>query len=142
LVFKKGGKLKKNEKWFMYDQLIEVVNELNCLGITLESTGGWNRHRKKQIVKGDQSLLAIDKCLSRSPDMRIQLVENVYEAVCESRMMYGAEIWGLDEGWKEINIIHSRLCKKILGIPRFAANRVCRNRAGKRVGGAGYYVLL
>jgi hypothetical protein len=26
LVFKKGGKLKKNEKWFMYDQLIEVVN--------------------------------------------------------------------------------------------------------------------
>jgi hypothetical protein len=26
LVFKKGGKLKKNEKWFIYDQLIEVVN--------------------------------------------------------------------------------------------------------------------
>jgi hypothetical protein len=26
LVFKKGGKLKKNEKLFMYDQLIEVVN--------------------------------------------------------------------------------------------------------------------
>jgi hypothetical protein len=28
LVFKKGGKLKKNEKWFMYDILIEVVNEV------------------------------------------------------------------------------------------------------------------
>jgi hypothetical protein len=26
LVFKKGGKLKKNEKWFMYDLLIDVVN--------------------------------------------------------------------------------------------------------------------
>jgi hypothetical protein len=26
LVFKKGGKFKKNEKWFMYDQLIEVAN--------------------------------------------------------------------------------------------------------------------
>jgi hypothetical protein len=23
--------------------------------------------------------------------------------------MYGAEIWGLDEGWKEIDIIHGRL---------------------------------
>jgi hypothetical protein len=26
LVFKKGGKLKKKERWFMYDQLIDVVN--------------------------------------------------------------------------------------------------------------------
>jgi hypothetical protein len=38
LVSKKGvGKLKKNEKWFIYDQLIEVVSELCYLGITLES---------------------------------------------------------------------------------------------------------
>jgi hypothetical protein len=45
-------------------------------------------------------------------------------------MMYGAEIWGLDEGWKEIDIIHSRLCKKILGIPRFAANGVAEIELG------------
>jgi hypothetical protein len=124
LVFKKGGKLKKNEKWFMYDQLVEIVNEISCLGITLESTGGWNRNGMKEIVKGNQSLVAIDKCLIRTLDMRIQLLENVYETVCESRMMYGAEIWGLDEGWKEADIIHGRLCKKILGIPRFATNGV------------------
>jgi hypothetical protein len=55
LFFKKRGKLKKNEKWFMYDKLMEVVNELSYLGIALESTGGWNRHRKKQMVKGNQS---------------------------------------------------------------------------------------
>jgi hypothetical protein len=37
-------------------------------------------------------------------------------------MSYEAETWGLDEGWKEIDIIHGRLCKKILGI--IAANGV------------------
>jgi hypothetical protein len=40
MVFKKRGKLKKNDKWFMYNQLIDVVNEISYLGITLESTGG------------------------------------------------------------------------------------------------------
>jgi hypothetical protein len=40
---------------------------------------------------------------------------------------------GLDEGCKEIDIIHRRLCKKILGIPRLAANGVqhpvcCKSR--------------
>jgi hypothetical protein len=62
--------------------------------------------------------------------MRIQLLENVYETVCESRLMYGAEIWGLNEGRKEIGIIHSRLCKNV-GIPRFAANGVAKIELGR-----------
>jgi hypothetical protein len=82
----------------VYDQLIDVVNETRYLGVTLESTGRWNSYEMKQMAKGNQSLVAIDKCLTRTPDMRVQLLDNVYEMVCESRMMYGAEIWGLDEG--------------------------------------------
>jgi hypothetical protein len=39
LVFKEGGKLKKNERWFMYDQIIKAVYEISYLGVTLESTG-------------------------------------------------------------------------------------------------------
>jgi hypothetical protein len=46
-------------------------------------------------------------------------------------MMYGAEIWGLDEGWKEFDKIHGRSCKKILGIPRFAANGVAELELGR-----------
>jgi hypothetical protein len=115
----------------MYDQLIDVVSEISYLGITLESTGGWNRHRKKQMVKGNQFLLAVDKCLTRTPDMMVQLLGNVYETVCGSRLMYGAEIWGLDEGWKEIDIIHGRLCKKLLGIPRFATIGVAEIELGR-----------
>jgi hypothetical protein len=77
LVFKIERKLKKNEKWFMRDQLIDVVSEISYLGISPESTGGWNRHRMKQMVKGNLSLVAIDKCLTKTPDMRIQLLGNV-----------------------------------------------------------------
>jgi hypothetical protein len=55
----------------MYDQLIDVVNEISYLGVALESTGGWNRHKMKQMVKGNQSLVAICKCFTRTPDMRV-----------------------------------------------------------------------
>jgi hypothetical protein len=54
------------------------------------------------MVKGKQSFVAIDKCLTRIPGMRAQLLKNVCEMVCELRLMHGAEIWGLKEGWKEI----------------------------------------
>lgn len=38
--------------------------------------------------------------------------------------MYGAEIWGLEEGWKQTDTIHVRFCKNVLEIPRYAANGV------------------
>jgi hypothetical protein len=129
--FYEWGKTENNEKLFMYDKLIDVVNEISYLGVTLESTGEWNRHKMKQMVKGNQSLVAIDKFLTRTPDRRLQLLENVYEMACESRLMYGAKIWGLDEGWKETDIINGRLCKKILGRPRFAANGVAELELGR-----------
>jgi hypothetical protein len=33
LVYKKGGNLKKDEKWFVNDYEIEVVNKINYLGV-------------------------------------------------------------------------------------------------------------
>jgi hypothetical protein len=27
--------------------------------------------------------------------MRIEMLENIYEMICESRMIYGLEMWGL-----------------------------------------------
>jgi hypothetical protein len=48
----------------------------------------------KQTVKENQILVAIAKCLARTPEMRVKILENAYEMVRESRLMYGAEIWG------------------------------------------------
>jgi hypothetical protein len=92
------------------------VKEIDYLGVTLESSGGWRKQKAKQKVKGVQSLVAIDKCLTRTPDMGVQILQNVYEIVCESRMMYGVEIWAVEGGWKETDKIKGRMCKRILGI--------------------------
>jgi len=38
--------------------------------------------------------------------MKVQTLGNMYEMLCESFMMYGVELWGTDEAWKEIDKIH------------------------------------
>jgi hypothetical protein len=50
------------------------------------------------------------------------MLENIYEVISESTMMYGIELWGVYDAWKEIDKIHGRFCKKVLGVPRCAAN--------------------
>jgi hypothetical protein len=115
----------------MENQQIEVVKEIDYLGVTLGSSRGWRKQKAKQKLKGLQSLVTIDKCLTRTPDMGVKFLGNVYEMVYESRMMYGVEIWGIEEGWKQIDKIHGRMCKKILGIPRFTANGVTELELGR-----------
>jgi hypothetical protein len=88
LVFKKGGKLKKYESWTVNNQKIEVADEINYLQIKSESSGGSNKQHLKTVAKGNQTLAAIDKCLARTSDMRVNILENVYEMLHESRMTY------------------------------------------------------
>jgi hypothetical protein len=54
------------------------------------------------MVKGHQSLVPTDKCLTRTVDMMVKLLENVYKMVCELRLMYGAKIRRLEEGWRRL----------------------------------------
>jgi hypothetical protein len=80
-VFKKGGSLKQYERWTMHGNNIEVVDEITYLGITLENTGCWEKHKKKITARSNQTLIAIDRCLARIPDMNVKLLENIYEMI-------------------------------------------------------------
>jgi hypothetical protein len=68
--------------------------------------------------------------LARTPNIKYLTLEIVYKILSESKVMYCAELWGLDEAWKEIDKVHGRFCKKLLRFPRCAANG--RNGARKR----------
>jgi hypothetical protein len=45
--------------------------------------------------------------------------------------MYGIDMWGLDGGWEESDKIYSRVCKIILGIPRFAEKNMAELELGR-----------
>lgn len=52
---------------------MEVLNEI-YLAVTLESTVAWLKHG---YGKRKSDLVAIGKCLARSPGMKINIIENV-----------------------------------------------------------------
>jgi hypothetical protein len=63
--------------------------------------------------------------------MGVKLLENVYEMVCESRMTYGVEIWGLRRDGKKLIKSMGEWEKKIFGIPSFSANGVAVLELGR-----------
>ena len=127
MVLKKGGKLKVNERWKVNGQNIEVVDKFNYLGVTLDSTGSWNTQKTLAKMKAYQALRATGKCIAVTPDIKVQMLENIYEMVCESKIMYGIEIWGLNGAWKEVDKVHSIFCKKNNRCTKLRNKWICGN---------------
>jgi hypothetical protein len=50
-------------------------------------------------------------CIPLTPNIKIQMLENLYEMVCELQIMFSIEIWGLNGAWKEVDKVHSVFCK-------------------------------
>jgi len=66
-VFKKGGqKLKATESWRMNWQNNDEGDSFDCLGVTTESTGGWNKLKTLTKTEGYQALTAVNKCFSNT----------------------------------------------------------------------------
>jgi hypothetical protein len=83
------------------------------------------------MLRKYQVLTAIDKCISVTPHINIQMLENIHEMVCESKITYGIEVWGLSDVWKEKDKFHSRFCKKSMGTPNCAANGLAQMELGR-----------
>jgi hypothetical protein len=109
---------------------IEVANEIKYLGIILDGRGKWEKEKRQVEIRGKTTLNSINICLARAPNMGINILEQLYVPLIESRMMTGVEIWGLDDGWREIEKVHEMFCKRIMGASTAAANGACVKELG------------
>jgi hypothetical protein len=100
VVFKKGGKLSRDENGRLGGEEIEVVKEIKYLCVVMDSRGTWDKERKQVAIRGKSALYCINICIARAPNIEVKVLEQVYNALVESRMMTGVEIWGLEDGWK------------------------------------------
>jgi hypothetical protein len=101
LVFQKESKLKKGNRLTVNNRQIEVEDEVNSLGVTFQSSGGWNRQKLKKVAGGNQTLVAMHKCLVRILDTRVKTIRNVCGMSSESRTVNAIDMWGLHGEWAD-----------------------------------------
>jgi len=51
----------------------------------------------KIIAAGNSTLGAFDRCLTRTPNTKLEMIWNICWMVCKSRLLYGVETRKLDE---------------------------------------------
>jgi len=77
----------------MERQQLQLVNEIAYFGVKRESMESWRKQKARSKATGNQILTANDKCPKRTPKVKAEMLENIYEITCESTLLYGTEMW-------------------------------------------------
>ena len=120
VVFRNGGKIRKNEKWFYNGYELEVVNEFNYLGLLFFYNGKFSRAQKRAAEQGRKALFYILNVCNKN-FFNIETMLSVFDTYVNSVLSYGAEVWGFHTG-QDVEKIHIQFCKKILGVRKGTCN--------------------
>ena len=93
VVFRKGGNLGQNDKWFYGGSEIEIVNSFTYLGVVFSSGGSFVPNTKTLKV-----------------DTPINIAFNLFDSLVASILSYGCEVWGFMNA-ECIERVHKKFCK-------------------------------
>ena len=118
LVYRKGGFLGRQERWFFGREPIEVVNNYKYLGYTMTTKLSIEIPLAEFAGRAKNKIISIFKTLYRLGKVDPEIFFKLFDAQIKPMALYAAEIWGLasEETLYTIEKIHMYACKKLLGV--------------------------
>ena len=104
VIFRNGGNIRENEKWFYDGTEIQIVNQFNYLGMLFNYNGKFNETQKHVAQQGRKAYFAINSKL-KSHYFNVQTQCSVFDTYVDSILSYSSEIWGFHKA-PDVEKIH------------------------------------
>ncbi|CAC5394479.1 unnamed protein product [Mytilus coruscus] len=128
VVFKNGGKLSKDEKWYFKNELLNVVSYHKYLGIYFSNRLKWTCCCKTVRIQCDKALTMIKHCMCKLGTRDINLGFKLFDSMVAPILYYGTELWNTV---KDIETVQSKFCKWLLGMGQKINKHIARGECGR-----------
>ena len=120
MVFRKRGRVERDINFYYDNQRLEIVDDFNYLGVVLNYTGSFTLNQQNLSGKG---LKAMNVLLSklRTVDFTPKTMCQLFDSFVGSIISYSCKVWGFSKS-KELERIHMKFCKRILGVKLSTSN--------------------
>ena len=113
MVFKKGDRISKHEKWYYDGKLLDIVNCFTYVGLAFSMELSFYRMCSELSKKGKHVLVTL---LSSLRDYR-QLPKHIFFKLFDTKVLpvivYGSEIWGFTQ-YDVLEQVHYYACKRFM----------------------------
>ena len=131
VVFRNGGHIAWNEKWFYGQSLISVVNVYKYLGICLSTRLTFSHALKDMAARAKIGVVNILKLLWSLGEKSPSIFFKLFDVQIQPILNYGAEVWGLEADLKVVERIHLFALKRFLNVSIRTPNVMVYGETGR-----------
>ena len=122
IVFRKGGYLGRRENWKYGNLTMPVVNAYKYLGILFSTRLSFTAACKDLASRGKNALFHIMRKLYALDNNSFTLLMKLFDSQIQPMVLYGSELWGLDQAAVHCETVHTYALKRFLGVDRRTPN--------------------
>ena len=130
IVFRKGGYLNKDEKWFLQGQKIYVVNNYKYLGFTLTTKLSGKVAMAEYVGRAKAKVYSIMKTLKALGRFSMSIILKFFDAQVVPSLLYASDVWGLVP-YDLVESVHMFASKKLLGVRKQTPNCLIYGETGR-----------
>ena len=130
MVFRLGGHLGRHEKWYLGEERLEVVNEYKYLGNIFSTKLCTNTTQCDLADRARAAVMILMKCFRKLGHVTPKIFYKVFDAQVQPILLYGAEIWGLED-CHVIEGVHLSALKHFLNVSSRTPNVMIYGDCGR-----------
>ena len=92
MVFRRGGILKKYEKWFFKGQQLEVVSFYKYLGLIFTPKLKWTLSKKTIALQAEKALNLLYMYNSKCGSLSVNIMLDLFDKIVLAILLYGSQI--------------------------------------------------
>ena len=94
VVFRRGCKLKRSEKWYFNGKKMDVVSSYKYLGIIFSTKLKWTLAKKTLAAQARKAIGLIFKYHYQSGYLPVGVAKILFDKMITPILLYGCEVWG------------------------------------------------
>ncbi|KAL4237739.1 hypothetical protein ACF0H5_002452 [Mactra antiquata] len=129
VVFRNKGPIKRNETWKYGEKSLDIVDNFNYLGVVFNYTGSFVLN--SQYIHG-KAIKALNVLINNmiKYDVQPKIALQLFDAFVGSTLNYACPVWGFNK-YNDLERIHLRFCKFVLGVRQNACNAAVYGELGR-----------
>ena len=122
MIFKKGGVIPRNIKFYFDQQEIEIVKKFTYLGIVFTSGGSMTTAQNTLSGQAQKAIFKLNKYLYKFTYISPKHTLDLFDKLISPILNYGSEIFGFSKDMS-LERVHLQFYKRLLGVKKNYSER-------------------
>ena len=130
IVFRNGGIIRKNEKWYYNNNVIECVTYYKYLGLFYSSRLNWSYGTKTLSIQSQKSVNMLKRVISKCQNLPFKIIFKLFDTTIMPILTYASEVWGY-QPYSDIENVQVNFCKYLVHVGGKTSNVAVMGELGR-----------